>query len=142
MATVDDLTVTAATIPTDAPESDRTLHWDPTTIVLVELRAGGTTGIGWTYGDGTVADVIAGKLRDNVVGTDALDIQRIWLANERAVRNNGRSACRSRSSPGGSATPCRSTAPAGSAATATISCVSRWAATSSSGSAGEDQGRA
>jgi L-alanine-DL-glutamate epimerase-like enolase superfamily enzyme len=90
MPTVDALTVTTATIPTDAPESDGTLAWDATTIVLVEVRSGATTGLGWTYGPDAAAAVVAGTLRDNVVGADALAIPRIWHANERAVRNAGR----------------------------------------------------
>ena len=47
---VERLDVSASTIPTDQPESDGTLEWDSTTIVLVEAHAGGHTGIGWTYG--------------------------------------------------------------------------------------------
>ena len=40
----------AYTIPTDQPESDGTLKWDSTTLVLVTAQAGGQTGLGWTYG--------------------------------------------------------------------------------------------
>jgi L-alanine-DL-glutamate epimerase-like enolase superfamily enzyme len=87
---VDELTVTTATIPTDEPESDGTLEWDSTTIVIVELDAGGKRGIGWTYGHASAAQVIESKLRDNVVGADAMAIERIWLANEKAIRNSGR----------------------------------------------------
>ena len=36
--------VPAYTIPTDEPESDGTLEWDSTTIVVVEAHAGGMTG--------------------------------------------------------------------------------------------------
>ncbi|WP_187774704.1 hypothetical protein [Billgrantia pellis] len=35
--------------PTDMPEEDGTLAWDETTLILVELAAGGETGIGYTY---------------------------------------------------------------------------------------------
>jgi len=90
MPAVEDLHVTTATFPTDAPESDGTLAWDSTTLVLVEVRCGETTGLGWTYGPPATAGVITAKLRDNVVGADAFDIPRIWLANERAIRNAGR----------------------------------------------------
>ena len=38
------LDVSAYTIPTDAPESDGTLEWDSTTIVVVEVAAGGDDG--------------------------------------------------------------------------------------------------
>ena len=38
--TIDRISVTAATIPTDFPESDGTLAWDKTTIVIVEVSSG------------------------------------------------------------------------------------------------------
>jgi L-alanine-DL-glutamate epimerase-like enolase superfamily enzyme len=87
---IEELRAVAATVPTDEPESDGTLAWDSTTVVIVEVRAGGQTGLGWTYGHQAAASVIESKLADNVVGASALDIPRIWLANERAVRNMGR----------------------------------------------------
>jgi L-alanine-DL-glutamate epimerase-like enolase superfamily enzyme len=90
MDVVEDLRVTVATIPTDEPESDGTLAWDSTTIVVVELGAGGRTGLGWTYGHAAAASIIDSKLKDNVVGASPLDIPGIWLANQRAVRNLGR----------------------------------------------------
>jgi hypothetical protein len=48
-AAVERLDVAAYTIPTDEPESDGTLAWDSTTIVVVEAHGGGETGIGYTY---------------------------------------------------------------------------------------------
>jgi hypothetical protein len=41
--------VSAYTIPTESPESDGTLVWDSTTIVVVEAHAGGEVGLGYTY---------------------------------------------------------------------------------------------
>ena len=41
--------VSVYTIPTDGPESDGTLEWTSTTIVIVELAAGGEAGLGYTY---------------------------------------------------------------------------------------------
>jgi hypothetical protein len=38
------------TIPTDAPEGDGTLAWDSTVMTVVQARADGRTGTGWTYG--------------------------------------------------------------------------------------------
>ena len=87
---IDDISVTAATVPTDAPESDGTLAWDSTSLVLVEVTAGGQTGLGWTYGHAAAAEVITSKLADNIIGADALDVPAIWLANERVIRNSGR----------------------------------------------------
>ena len=47
---VEHLSVSAYTVPTDQPESDGTLAWDSTTIVVVEVQAGGATGLGYKYG--------------------------------------------------------------------------------------------
>ncbi len=46
---IERLAVSAYTVPTDAPESDGTLRWEETTIVVVEARAGGRTGLGYSY---------------------------------------------------------------------------------------------
>ena len=43
-APVERLEVHAYTIPTDAPESDGTLEWDSTTIVVVEAHSDGQIG--------------------------------------------------------------------------------------------------
>ena len=40
--------VSAFTIPTATPESDGTLEWNATVLVLVEIEAGGKTGIGFS----------------------------------------------------------------------------------------------
>jgi len=40
-AAVTSVTVAAYTIPTDAPEADGTFAWTSTTLVLVEVGAGG-----------------------------------------------------------------------------------------------------
>jgi len=87
---VDAVTARAFTIPTDAPESDGTLAWDSTTLVLATVRAGETTGIGWTYGHAATAAVIGSDLADAVSGRDALDVPGAWAAMVAAIRNNGR----------------------------------------------------
>ena len=87
--TIDRLEVSAHTIPTDAPEADGTLSWDSTTIVIVRASAGGERGLGYTYADGAAAGVIAGKLRDVVVGRDAMAVAGAWEAMYREVRNLG-----------------------------------------------------
>ena len=43
------LTASAYVVPTDSPESDGTLEWDSTTLVLVESEGGGRQGLGYTY---------------------------------------------------------------------------------------------
>ena len=40
---VERLDVSAYEVPTDEPESDGTLEWDSTTLVVVEAHAGGST---------------------------------------------------------------------------------------------------
>src|SRR5947207_5244247 len=89
-ASVEGLDVHACTIPTDGPESDGTLEWDSTTIVLVEARAGGETGLGYTYCDAAAAEVVSSQLAGAVHGVDAMDVRAAWLAVGRAVRNAGR----------------------------------------------------
>ncbi|MGZ4387769.1 MAG: enolase C-terminal domain-like protein [Gaiellaceae bacterium] len=89
-AAVERLDVAAYTVPTDEPESDGTLEWDSTTIVVVEAHAGGETGVGYTYAAKAAATLVEEKLRDVVVGADALAPQAAALAMGRALRNVGR----------------------------------------------------
>jgi L-alanine-DL-glutamate epimerase-like enolase superfamily enzyme len=88
--TVEGLEAAAYTIPTDQPESDGTLSWDSTTMVLVTARAGGCTGVGWTYAGPAAAEVVTGKLADVVRGRDASTPVASWAAVQHAVRNLGR----------------------------------------------------
>ncbi len=83
------LDVGAYTVPTDAPESDGTLQWDATTIVVVEAHAGEAVGLGYTYGPPAVAALIAGSLADETTGTDALSPQRTWAVLRASLRNAG-----------------------------------------------------
>jgi L-alanine-DL-glutamate epimerase-like enolase superfamily enzyme len=87
---VEALEVTACTVPTDRPESDGTLEWDATTIVVVQARGGGRRGIGYTYGSAAAGAVVAGALRGVVVGRPALEVPAAWAAMQAAVRNDGR----------------------------------------------------
>jgi L-alanine-DL-glutamate epimerase-like enolase superfamily enzyme len=87
---VERLEVHAYTIPTDQPESDGTLEWDSTTIVVVEAHAGGKTGLGYTYCDAAAAEVVSSQLAGVVEGEDAMDIRAAWLRMSAQVRNAGR----------------------------------------------------
>jgi L-alanine-DL-glutamate epimerase-like enolase superfamily enzyme len=89
-ARVERLQARAYTIPTDAPESDGTLQWDATTIVVVHARGAGHSGIGWSYGAGAIAQLIEGTLVSRIEGRDALDVQGAFAAMVSALRNNGR----------------------------------------------------
>jgi L-alanine-DL-glutamate epimerase-like enolase superfamily enzyme len=83
------LMVEAYTIPTDAPESDGTLEWHATTLVVVQVVAGDTLGLGYVYGDAMTADVIAREMTPIVVGQDAMATAALHAAMRRAVRNVG-----------------------------------------------------
>jgi L-alanine-DL-glutamate epimerase-like enolase superfamily enzyme len=78
------------TVPTDAPEADGTLTWDSTVMTLVQARAGGQCGTGWTYGSAACAAVVSGKLAAIVRGRDPMDVGGALEAMVRAVRNDGR----------------------------------------------------
>jgi L-alanine-DL-glutamate epimerase-like enolase superfamily enzyme len=84
------VTATAHRVPTPVPEADGTLTWDATTIVVVEARADGVSGLGWTYADVSVVDVVDGVLAPVVVGRPAADVPACWHAMQRQVRNLGR----------------------------------------------------
>ena len=90
MPTVDDLAVSVFTIPTEDPESDGTLTWNATTVVVVEPTAAGATGIGFSYATAACARLIDDVLREVVVGRDAFDVPGSWSAMVRSIRNFGR----------------------------------------------------
>jgi L-alanine-DL-glutamate epimerase-like enolase superfamily enzyme len=75
---------------TDAPEADGTIAWDATTMVLVEVSAGGHHGFGYSYADAAAADVVNGVLADTVRGQDCFAIPMLWTRMVDAVRNIGR----------------------------------------------------
>jgi L-alanine-DL-glutamate epimerase-like enolase superfamily enzyme len=82
---VERVDVSAYTVPNDFPESDGTVEWDSTTIVVVELHASGETGLGYTYADASVADLIRSKLAPLVSGTETS-----WRRLGAELRNAGR----------------------------------------------------
>jgi L-alanine-DL-glutamate epimerase-like enolase superfamily enzyme len=89
-AAVERLDVSVYEVPTDEPESDGTLAWDSTTIVVVEAHAGETVGLGYTYGPGAVSALIREKLAPIVCGWDAIGSPSPSLTMERELRNAGR----------------------------------------------------
>lgn len=88
-APVTEVKVSAYTVPTDQPESDGTLEWDSTTIVVVELEAGGECGLGYAYGDRSVAAFVDSMLRPCLDGVDAMRPAAANTAMRRAIRNAG-----------------------------------------------------
>lgn len=83
--------VTAYRIPTDTREADGTLAWDATEIVVVKIRAGGKTGLGYSYTAGLpAADIIRNYLGPCVTGRDLCDLPMLWADMNRTLRNIGR----------------------------------------------------
>lgn len=87
---IERLQVSAYTIPTDFPESDGTLEWDRTTIVIVEVHAGGKQGLGYTYADTATAELIHSLLAKIVEGKNALSVTACWELMVERIRNLGR----------------------------------------------------
>lgn len=90
---IESVEVHAFQLPTDGPdgkEQDGTLEWDSTTMVLVRVHAGGRTGLGYTYGDVSVASFIESQLVDVVRGRSAASPAVLWELMGRQIRNAGR----------------------------------------------------
>ena len=88
-ATIRRVDVAAYTIPTDAPESDGTIIWESTTIVVVHVSGGDTTGIGYSYADRTAAALIHDTLGPIAIGRRVSDIEGTRVALVQACRNLG-----------------------------------------------------
>jgi L-alanine-DL-glutamate epimerase-like enolase superfamily enzyme len=89
-AEVEGLSVSAYTVPTDGPESDGTLEWDSTTMVVVEAHGAGRIGLGYTYGDLSVGRFVESKLAEVAAGADAMAPPQTWARMQAAIRNAGR----------------------------------------------------
>lgn len=90
---IDAIDVHAFEVPTDGPdgkEADGTLEWDSTTMVLVRVHAGGHTGLGYTYGDVSVASFAESALAPVLQGRDVTSPSALWHLMERQIRNAGR----------------------------------------------------
>lgn len=86
---IDEVAVRVLHIPTDAPEADGTLSWSKTTIVLVQIGAGGKRGLGYSYTAAAAAEIVKDRFADILRGKDAFDIPRLWITMVGAVRNFG-----------------------------------------------------
>ena len=87
--TVEGVRVGVFDIPTRAPESDGTLEWRKTTLIVAELTGGGKTGIGYTYANGATARTIHEHLIDVVRGRNSFDIEGLWQDMFARLRNVG-----------------------------------------------------
>ena len=89
-AAIKSLTARAFTIPTDAPEADGTFAWNSTTLVLAEVKAGGKSGMGYSYTDAAAAAIINGALAEVVRDLNAFGIPLAHQVMLRRIRNIGR----------------------------------------------------
>jgi L-alanine-DL-glutamate epimerase-like enolase superfamily enzyme len=88
---IDRLETRVYRVPTDLPEADGTIHWDSTTLVLVEAVAeSGLRGLGFSYASAAAATVVHDPLAKVVVGCGIDEIGSIWSAMLARVRNIGR----------------------------------------------------
>ncbi len=87
---IESVRVSTFVVPTDGEESDGTLVWDKTTVVLVEVEGGGHVGLGWTYADDATARLVQGTLAKVVERADAMAIPALWASMTEAIRNMGR----------------------------------------------------
>lgn len=76
-------------IPTPTLESDGTLEWRKTTLVVVELTAGNISGLGYTYANAATAAVIRDHLVDVVHGRRCDEIERLGQEMQHRLRNVG-----------------------------------------------------
>ena len=74
---------------TDEPESDGTLEWDSTTLVTAVVEAGGKHGLGYTYGDASVAALIRSLLGPVVNGAHPMTPAATLASMRSALRNAG-----------------------------------------------------
>ncbi|HKV48307.1 MAG TPA: enolase C-terminal domain-like protein [Candidatus Acidoferrales bacterium] len=87
---IDSVNVYTYTVPTDFPESDGTIEWSSTTIVIVEARANSAIGIGYTYANQSAGQLIRDLLSKTVEDRNAMDVAGSWNAMVQSVRNLGR----------------------------------------------------
>lgn len=88
-APIDHVSARAYRIPTDQPESDGTLEWSSTTLVVAYVGGGGRRGFGYTYADTAAAHLIEEKLATLLQGRDAFATAECWDAMVGGVRNVG-----------------------------------------------------
>jgi L-alanine-DL-glutamate epimerase-like enolase superfamily enzyme len=84
----------AYTVPTTGfgraePESDGTATWSSTSLLVVLVTAGETTGLGYAYASPAALAVARDILAPLLAGSDALDTGMAFWAMARAVRNIG-----------------------------------------------------
>ena len=84
--------ISAFAVPTDGQpeETDGTASWNSTTIVVVELTAGDTTGLGYSYTHETAAIIAKQLVQKKIIGKGPFEIPALHADLDREVRNWGR----------------------------------------------------
>lgn len=77
-------------VPTEQPESDGTLEWDSTTILVVTIQSHDLSGIGYSYTARAAALVVTDILAEVLHGKDCMASGACWNDMRQAVRNVGR----------------------------------------------------
>jgi L-alanine-DL-glutamate epimerase-like enolase superfamily enzyme len=86
---IEKIVVSCFTVPTETPESDGTLTWENTTLVLVEAMAGGKVGLGYSYADVATGKLVESLLTGVVKGMNAFDIAGAHASMLHKIRNLG-----------------------------------------------------
>lgn len=86
---ISSLRVAQYTVPTETPESDGTLAWNSTSMVLVEVTADRQTGLGYSYTHGAAATLVDDLLRSEIVDHEAMDVGGAYQRMRTSVRNVG-----------------------------------------------------
>jgi L-alanine-DL-glutamate epimerase-like enolase superfamily enzyme len=88
-ALIERVEIVAYEVPTDAPESDGTLAWSSTTLVVALVQAQGVEGMGYGYADVCTAQLCQGKLASVLAKQDAWCTAQRWRDMQRSLRNLG-----------------------------------------------------
>lgn len=88
--TIEHCEVAAFKVPTDSAESDGTAEWDSTTLVLVQLRSGKISGLGYTYSHECCVPLIREKLFKVITGGDVMAVRKHFANMNVSVRNFGK----------------------------------------------------
>jgi L-alanine-DL-glutamate epimerase-like enolase superfamily enzyme len=87
---IDRIETSTYSVPTDFPESDGTLEWNSTTLILVHAYGGDKIGLGYTYADTATATLIKDVLAEVVKGQDTMAPAGTWNLMAASTRNLGR----------------------------------------------------
>ena len=90
MHRIERASVAAYTIPTERPESDGTLEWSSTTLVVTSLAAGAHEAFGYTYADAATAYLLRDGMLPRLAGENPFYVESIGRKLQSSVRNLGR----------------------------------------------------